>query len=79
MHLQTELSHVQRVRIALKAAEGLACLHRHNRVHMDIKAAKLLCDLSDPNEPSVVLADMGLSKHKEGPFTSGLGSGTSAW
>jgi len=39
----------------------------------------LLCDLRDLNNPVVKIGDLGLSKNKQGSFTSGNMRGTLPW
>jgi serine/threonine-protein kinase len=68
------------VKVLLKVACALEWLHARGYVHMDLKCANILLDLTDPDEPVVMLADLGLTKFKRADwFTSGTGCGTMQW
>src|SRR6185369_8166584 len=49
--------------IALKAARGVAALHRAEIIHRDIKPDNIIVSLSQPGQPTAVkLIDLGVAK-----------------
>jgi serine/threonine protein kinase len=64
----------QLCQIALKAACGMAHLHKRDVVHMDLKSLNVFVDLSLPSKPRVVVGDLGLSRLRRGAILSGNGT-----
>ncbi|MDX1631825.1 MAG: protein kinase, partial [Thermoanaerobaculia bacterium] len=54
--------------LSIQAAAGLAHIHRHGVVHLDVKPANLGVVLDEDGEPTVKILDFGLAQNVHGPL-----------